>query len=115
METYNAKLISADLEESTMEFEIQHEFTVKAGDYVILHKVDYEQLVSGADLKKGKFPIPHIIKSLPVSKEGLKEYMETTLEGRMLLLNITFPIANYFKTHPEKLKELAIEIVGNLL
>lgn len=64
METYNAKLISADFEESTMEFEIQHKFTVKAGDYVILHKSDYENLVSEADLKSGKLPIPHVSGSL---------------------------------------------------
>ena len=63
METYNAKLISADFEESTMEFEIQHEFTVKAGDYVILHKADYEKLVSGVESENGKLP-PHIIKSV---------------------------------------------------
>ena len=46
MEVYNAKLISADFEESTMEFEIQHEFIVRAGDYVILHKSDYENLMN---------------------------------------------------------------------
>jgi len=81
-----------------------------------------EEIVNNflADLRKlqtenGKLPIPRVIKSLPVSKEGLQEYMETTLDGRMLLLNITFPIANHFKTHPEYLKELAIEIVGNVL
>ena len=41
---YEGKLISADFEESTMEFEIQHEFTVRAGDYVILTKEEYEKL-----------------------------------------------------------------------
>jgi len=45
METYNAKLISADFEKSTMEFEIQHEFDVKAGDYVIMQKADYDELI----------------------------------------------------------------------
>jgi hypothetical protein len=64
METYNAKLISADFEESTMEFEIQHEFTVQAGDYVILHKADYEKLVSGVESENGKLPIPHVMKSV---------------------------------------------------
>ena len=54
METYNAKLISADFEESTMEFEIQHEFTVRKGDYVILHKVDYDKLVSDVEKLKEK-------------------------------------------------------------
>jgi len=56
-----------------------------------------------------------MILTLPDSKEVLQEYMETELDGRMLLLNITFPIANHFKTYPEYLKELVIEIVGNIL
>lgn len=46
MEIYNGKLISADFEESTMEFEIQHEFTVTKGDYVIMHKADYDNLIT---------------------------------------------------------------------
>jgi hypothetical protein len=69
METYNAKLISADFEESTMEFEIQHEFTVKAGDYVILHKSDYEKLVSGIQSENGKLPIPHVRFQLPSDQQ----------------------------------------------
>lgn len=44
MEVYQGKLISADFEESTMEFEIQHDFTVKKGDYVIIPKADYQKL-----------------------------------------------------------------------
>ena len=65
--------------------------------------------------ENGKLPIPRVIKSLPVSKEELPEYLETTLEGRLFLINITFPIANHFKTHPEYLTDLAVEIVGNVL
>ena len=47
---YKAKLISADFEESTMEFEIQHEFTAKAGDYVILTKQEYESELNKLNL-----------------------------------------------------------------
>jgi|LGOV01.1.fsa_nt_gb hypothetical protein len=46
---YKAKLISADFEESTMEFEIEHEFTVKKGDYVILSEANFEELASEAN------------------------------------------------------------------
>ncbi len=46
---YKGKLISADFEESTMEFEIAHEFTIKSGEYVILSKEDYESLVKESD------------------------------------------------------------------
>jgi len=76
METYNGKLISADFEESTMEFEIQHEFTVKAGDYVILHKADYEKLVSGVESENGKLPIPHVVGRSEQLAAFLKWYYE---------------------------------------
>ena len=69
METYNAKLISSDFEESTMEFEIQHEFTVKAGDYVILHKADYDKLVSGDNSKPANCAIFDVSKMLPRAKQ----------------------------------------------
>lgn len=49
---YKAKLISADFEESTMEFEIQHEFTVKKGEYIIIEKSEFEELSKQANLKK---------------------------------------------------------------
>lgn len=39
-----AKLISADFEENTMEFEIQHEFTANKGDYVILTKDEHTKM-----------------------------------------------------------------------
>jgi hypothetical protein len=77
METYNAKLISADFEESTMEFEIQHEFTVQAGDYVILHKADYEKLVSGVESENGKLPIPHVSGSL---LSDIRDEMDADME-----------------------------------
>ena len=35
-EGIKGKLFSADFEESTMEFEIEHEFTARAGNYTIL-------------------------------------------------------------------------------
>lgn len=40
---YKGKLISADFEESTMEFEIEHEFSIKAGQYIIFSVEDYEK------------------------------------------------------------------------
>lgn len=42
---YKGKIISADFEEGTMEFEIEHEFTVKAGEYVILTDEEYKNLI----------------------------------------------------------------------
>lgn len=35
-----------------MEFKIKHEFTVQAGHYVILHKADYDKIMS--DIAKSK-------------------------------------------------------------
>lgn len=69
MEKYNGKLISADFEESTMEFEIQHEFTVKKGDYVILHKSDYDKLVSGDNSEPATCAIFDVSKMLPDDEE----------------------------------------------
>ena len=46
MEIYKGKLISADFEESTMEFEIDHEFTVRAGEYVIMTAEEYERITN---------------------------------------------------------------------
>lgn len=40
-EIYQGKLASANFEENTIEFEIQHDFTARAGDYVIVPKADY--------------------------------------------------------------------------
>lgn len=48
--------------------------------------------------------------SLPLS-----EWLENTKEGRHLLMQITFPIANYFNTHPEKIPiELVVEIINTV-
>lgn len=58
---------------------------------------------------------PDVIKSLPKEKGKLLEYLQTTMEGRHLMNSVLFPIANHFKTHPEKLKELGLEIIGNVL
>jgi hypothetical protein len=42
----------------------------------------------------------------------LSEWLQTTMKGRHLMMQITFPIANQFKTHPEKIPiELVVEIV----
>ena len=58
---YKAHLISADFEESTMEFEIEHEFTAKKGDYVIMEKSEFESLSEKAngnhDPKDSDIPI----------------------------------------------------------
>ena len=56
-----------------------------------------------------------VIKMLPDSKNELSEFLQKTKEGRYLMRLILFPIANHFKTHPEKLTDLGIEIVGNFL
>ena len=40
-----------------------------------------------------------------------KDYLQNTKKGRYLMNSISFPIANHFKTHPEKLPiGLIIEI-----
>lgn len=45
--------------------------------------------------------------SLPLS-----EWLQTTKEGRYLMMQITFPIANQFNTHPEKVPiDLVVQIV----
>lgn len=42
----------------------------------------------------------------------LSEWLQTTMKGRHLMMQITFPIANQFKTHPEKIPiELVVEII----
>ncbi len=42
----------------------------------------------------------------------MKTYLKKTAKGRHLMNGITFPIANHFKTHPEKIPiELVIEII----
>jgi hypothetical protein len=58
MEICRGKLISADFEESTMEFEIQHEFVAKTGEYAILRKEDFEKLISCFDPKDLKSIAP---------------------------------------------------------
>ena len=50
---------------------------------------------------------PFVSGELPLS-----EWLQTTMKGRHLMMQITFPIANQFKTHPEKIPiELVVEIV----
>ena len=39
---FKGTLISADFEENTMEFEIEHEFTVRAGKYIIQSEADHQ-------------------------------------------------------------------------
>lgn len=54
------------------------------------------------------------ISSKPVLADSmpLSEWLQTTMKGRHLMMQITFPIANQFKTHPEKIPiELVVEIV----
>lgn len=42
----------------------------------------------------------------------LSEWLQTTMKGRHLMMQITFPIANKFNTHPEKIPiELVVEII----
>lgn len=50
---------------------------------------------------------PDVSGELPLS-----EWLQTTMKGRNLMMRIQFPIANQFKTHPEKIPiELVVEIV----
>jgi len=52
-------------------------------------------------------PITLVSGSLP-----LLEWLQTTKDGRYLMMQITFPIANQFNTHPEKVPiDLVIQIV----
>lgn len=67
METYFGNLISADFEESTMEFEIETEFTIKKGRYAIVPMVEYEKLVNGAELKNDKALHKHFVSNNEVA------------------------------------------------
>jgi len=51
-----------------------------------------------------------------VQYDIISEWLQTTKEGRHLLMQITFPIANFFKTAPEKIPvELVVEIINTVV
>lgn len=96
---YRAKLISADFEESTMEFEIQDkEFTVKKGDYVILPKESFKELSDKANYEN-------------YESDAVKQSMESILKqwenSYKKAQDLYLDLQNGKKTLDEILKELS--------
>jgi hypothetical protein len=80
---YKAKLISADFEESTMELEIQHEFTAKKGSYIIMEESDFEELSSKANTNQ-----------LEESEITAKDIQPLRLRGLLKMDNVVVDIEN---------------------
>jgi hypothetical protein len=55
------------------------------------------------------FAIPVVVRSLPIGDE-----LHKTIDGRYILRCISFPIADKFNTHPEKVTDVVEQIIENL-
>jgi len=53
--------------------------------------------------------ICNVVRSLPIGNE-----LHNTIDGRYILRCISFPIANKFNTHPEKVTDVVEQIIENL-
>lgn len=76
---YKAKLISADFEESTIEFEVQQEeFSVKKGNYIIMEESEFEELAVLASCSDTKsIETKDVIISLNELSDESREILET--------------------------------------